>query len=99
VNVISLLEQDCWFQQDVVTTHAKNSTLLMMVLLADVGILHVVGTDRVTNAETKRRTITRDIVRVSHVRKCIWGGHVARMGQIRLGALMWDVRTGKRRTG
>ena len=37
VNVISLLERDCWFQQDVVTAHTANSTLLMMVLLADVG--------------------------------------------------------------
>jgi len=32
-----------------------------------------VGSDRVTNAETKRRTNTRDIVRVSHVLKWIWG--------------------------
>jgi len=37
VNVISLLEQDCWFQQDVVTAHTANSNLLMMVLLAEVG--------------------------------------------------------------
>lgn len=53
----------------------------------------------VTNAVTKQRTNTRDIVRVSHIRQWIWGGHVARMGQIRLRASMWDVRIGKRRTG
>lgn len=53
----------------------------------------------VTNAVTKQRTNTRDIVRVSHIRKWIWGGHVARMGHIRLRASMWDVRIGKRRTG
>jgi hypothetical protein len=53
----------------------------------------------VTNVETKRRTNTRDIVRVFHIRKWIWGGHVARMGEIRLGTSMWDVRIGKRRIG
>jgi hypothetical protein len=37
VNVISLLEQDCWFQQDVATAHTENSTLLMIILLAEVG--------------------------------------------------------------
>jgi len=37
VNVVSLLEQYCWFQQEVATAHTANSTLLMMILLAEVG--------------------------------------------------------------
>jgi hypothetical protein len=46
-------------------------------------MLHVVWSDRVTNAELRRRTNRKGIVAVAHSVKWKWGGHVARTDQCR----------------
>jgi hypothetical protein len=42
-------------------------------------ILHVVWSDRVTNAEIRKRNNAKDIVVVAHSLKWKWGGHRVRM--------------------
>jgi hypothetical protein len=46
-------------------------------------MMHVVWSDRVTNAEIRNRTSMKDIVAGAHSLKWKWGGHVARMDQRR----------------
>jgi len=64
-------------------------------------ILFVVWSGRVTNAEIRQRTNTKNIVVAAHSFKWQWGGHVARMDKRRWAhaASMWDIRVGKGRTG
>ena len=42
-------------------------------------ILHVAWSDRVTNAEIRKRNNTKDIVAVAHSLKWKWGDHLVRM--------------------
>jgi hypothetical protein len=46
-------------------------------------ILHVVWSNRVTNADARQRTDVKGIMAVAHSLKWKWGGHVARMDQHR----------------
>jgi len=64
-------------------------------------ILHVVWNDRMTNADTRKRTSTKDTLAVASTLKWKWGGHVARMDQRRWeqAVSMRGLRRGKRTMG
>jgi hypothetical protein len=61
----------------------------------------IVWSCKMTSAEVRQRTNTKDIVAVAESLKWKLGGHVARMDQCRWAhaTSVWDVRIGKRRTG